>query len=569
MAKFRKNLNISENNYLGTGMLSKISFSGKVYLVLFLLTGGLLIQFILVLSCFYEYRNAAMNIGDFQKINDGSLTVLYNFSQDLLDKFKISSSAEIAVDVSDDLSQIIQATANLKNNFSHNTASEQIKDIEEIIVEFGKIKTPLSNTMYQEALKLFERFQKAVTSLETIISARYQRDYHEILMIVFIKFTIALITLVITISISKWLAGCARRSVEEPAGRIISCLQGNTDLQVKLPIFASEGLGATGLILNDAIAKWHSLALEFKNASNKLNYLIEELACDFNQLFFIEVQLREVYREIESNLQNQREVGQRVDEKIDALIDDLSGLQNLPRKINEIAEEFNSLLTVNQDYLKGISNRQLEVKDESHSLITFLRDLGATSGRVDRIMKELGEIEEESQMLAFNSAISAARAGEEGQGFSVVAKEIANLVERSKRASNNLSGLIVEIQSQTDQIVSLIPENDQAELGKMALDQIINSVCEKVNVNAAKCLAELEQMRQMVETVFVMTNETFEEINLKLKSSPVVTSGLSEIKETIDRYLASVAYTGEIKGKIQETVVSLQSATDLLINRNT
>ncbi|MGE5606334.1 MAG: methyl-accepting chemotaxis protein, partial [Bacteroidota bacterium] len=356
---------------------------------------------------------------------------------------------------------------------------------------------------------------------------------------------------------------------EEPAERIINCLQGSgADLQVKLPIYAGEGLGTTGLILNEAISKWHSLAMEFKNASNKLNYLIEELVSGFNQLFFLEVQLREVYHEVQSSLHDQQQVGKRVDEEIQGLISGLTGLQNLPRKLSEISQEFNSLLTVNQDYLKGIADRQVEVHNESHNLIIFLRELGATSGRVDRIMQELGEIEEESEMLAFNSAISAARAGAEGQGFSVVAKEIANLVERSKRASNSLSGLIGEIQTQTDHIVGLMPKNDQVESGKIALDQIINSVFESLNENAAKCVIELDQMRQVAETIFALSSETFDEINLKLESSPVETSGLAEIQKIIDRYLESVAYTGSLKDKIQETVSNLQSATDLLISRN-
>lgn len=569
MAKFRKNLNISESNYSGTGILSKLNFSGKFFLALFLLSTGLLIQYILMLSYFYEYRNALMDIGNFRKSNDRSLAVFRDLSHDVLEKFKISKNTGIVVDVSEDLSQIILACDSLKKNLHQNIALEQIKDIEEIVTQFRKIKSPLPALIYQESLKLFEQFQEAVISLETVLSGLYQRNFREILIIMFLKFAIVLSILLIEIAICNWLVRCALRSVEEPAERIIRCLQGsNADLQVKLPIYAREGLGATGLILNEAIAKFHSLALEFKNASNKLNYLTEELASGFNQLFFLEVQLREVYHEVESSLKDQQQVGNRVDEEIEALIFNLSGIQNLPRKLSEISEEFNSLLTVNQDYLKGITGRQLEVKNESHNLTAFLRDLEATSGRVDRIVKELGEIEEESEMLAFNSAISAARAGEEGQGFSVVAKEIANLVERSKKASADLGGLISEIQAQTDQIVNLIPENSEVKSGKIALDNIINSTFENLNETAAQSLAELDQMRQVAETIFFISSETFEGINHGLKSSPMETSGLIEVQKAINRYLESVAYTGKVKDEIHETVNELQSATDQLINRN-
>lgn len=569
MARFRKNLNISENNYSGTGILSKFSFTGKFYLVLLLLGVGLLIQSLLILSYFYEYRNELMNLGNFRKINDQSLGVFRDLSQDIIEKFKISISTGIAVDVSDDLTQLMQASDDLKKNLDQNLAFDQIKNIEELIEEFIKIKSPLSAQMYQEALESFDRFQEAIVSLETVLAKYYQSNYHEIIIIIFIKFVVVLLILVAEILIGKWVVGCALRSIEEPAERIVNSLQGSgADLQVKLPIFAGEGLGATGLILNEAIAKWHSLALGFKNASNKLNYLIEELAVGFNQLFFLEVQLREVYHEVQSSLQDQQQVSKRVDEEIQQLRSGLAGLQSLPRKLSEISQEFNSLLTVNQDYLKGIADRQVEVKDESLNLISFLRELGATSERVDRIMKELGEIEEESEMLAFNSAISAARAGEEGQGFSVVAKEIANLVERSKRASNSLSGLIGEIQAQIDRIVSLMPKDDPVESGTIVIDQIINSIFERLNENAAKCVTELDQMRQVAETIFAISSETFEEINLKLDSTPVEAGRLTEIQKVIDEYLESVTYTGTLKDKLQETINNLQSATDLLVNGN-
>lgn len=569
MARFRKNLNISENSYSGTGILSKFSFTGKFYLVLLLLGVGLLIQSLLILSYFYEYRNELMNLGNFRKINDQSLGVFRDLSQDIIEKFKISISTGIAVDVSDDLTQLMQASDDLKKNLDQNLAFDQIKNIEELIEEFIKIKSPLSAQMYQEALESFDRFQEAIVSLETVLAKYYQSNYHEIIIIISIKFVVVLLILVAEILIGKWVVGCALRSIEEPAERIVNSLQGSgADLQVKLPIFAGEGLGATGLILNEAIAKWHSLALGFKNASNKLNYLIEELAVGFNQLFFLEVQLREVYHEVQSSLQDQQQVSKRVDEEIQQLRSGLAGLQSLPRKLSEISQEFNSLLTVNQDYLKGIADRQVEVKDESLNLISFLRELGATSERVDRIMKELGEIEEESEMLAFNSAISAARAGEEGQGFSVVAKEIANLVERSKRASDSLSGLIGEIQDQIDRIVGLMPKDDPVESSTIVIDQIINSIFERLNENAAKCVTELDQMRQVAETIFAISSETFEEINLKLDSTPVEAGRLTEIQKVIDEYLESVTYTGTLKDKLQETINNLQSATDLLVNGN-
>mgnify|MGYP001381103840 CR=1 FL=1 len=569
MAKFRKNLIVSDNNYSGTGILAKLSFSSKFYLALFLLALGLSIQSVVALSCFYEYRSELINLANFRQDNDHSIAVFHDLLRDLEAKFEISGRTGIPMEVTDGLNQVNLACVNLKRNFDDQIALEQIAHIEELIAEFNKIPPPLSVEAYQETVPLFQRFQVAVNSLEAVFGELYQRNYREILVIMVIKFTSVFLILLLEIKFCKWLASCALRSVEEPAERIIRGLQGpNGDLQVKLPILASEGLGATGLILNEAISKWHSLALEFKNAGNKLHYLVDELASGFNQLFFIEVQLGEVYSEIESSLKDQQHIGNRVDEEIETVGSKLSELLHLPGKMNEIAQKFNSLLTVNQDYLSSIADKQLEINDESHDLKAFLWDLGATSSQIDRIMKKLEEIEEESEMLAFNSAISAARAGEEGRGFSVVAKEIANLVERSKRASTSLGEIIGEIQTQTDYIVGLIPENAADEFSRVSLDRFLTVGCQNLNETTAKCVIELTRMCQEIERIFIKSSETFEEINSKLNSSPVKISGLSEIGKTIARYLESVKYTRELKDKIYDTVNNLLLATDRLINRN-
>lgn len=569
MAKFGKNLNVSGSNYSGAGLLTKISFSGKVYLVLFLLVAGLFVQSILFLSYFYEYRNDLMNIALSRRTNDDTLRVLHDLSQDLLEKFNLSSRSGILVDGSDDIVQISQAINSLKNNLNGNIALEQINKIEALIDQFGRIASPITADKYQAAAKSYGQYNTAVNNLENVLSKHYQRNYQEILVIILIKCVIIFSLLLLEIWVCKLLFKRALWSIDEPADRIIRFLKvANVGSQVKSPVFTSEGLGNTGLILNEGISRWHTLTLSFKNASNKLNYLVDELASSFNQVFFLEVQLREAYLEIEASLNGQEQIGKKVNEEIEVIISDLSELQNLPRKVTEISEELNSLFTVNKEYLDGVLDRQVEVNNESHDVIVFLQDLGATSERVDLIMKELREIQEESEMLAFNSAISAARAGEEGQGFSVVAKEIANLVERSKKASNNLGGLIAEIQTKTEQIVGIIPEDGLIKSNKLSLDQTINSICLNLSETATKCLTELDQMRQVVETIFVKSNETFEELNSTSGLPQVKTGQLSEIQNTIARYLESVKHTGEVTDKISGSVNSLQSATDLLINRN-
>ena len=569
MAKFKKNMIISDQNYSGSGLWGKISFTGKLYLALVILLAGLLVQFSMVISHLYEYRNDLKDITATRRANDVFVEALFNYTQDILVKIHVVKNSEITVDISGDLAHMQQTIQNFNKKPDGDVFSKSISDFETIIDQFNEKVTLINPKNYQTAQNFSSQLGIMLTDLEKILSGYYQNQYQEILVILVIKLMIILLMVLLVIIICKWLVKCAIRSIDEPADRIIRVLHGsNGDLKVKIPVFSSEGLGASGLLLNAGISKWHEFALEFKNASNKLDYLIEELSSNFNQVFLLEAQLQGAYQEIESSLDEQKKMGERVDQEIQTIITELSELQFIPRKISQLAEDLNSLLTVNKESLSGLLNKQTENNNESQSIVTYLKDLSATSGRVDRIMRELEEIEAESEMLAFNSAISAARAGEEGQGFSVVAKEIANLVERSKKASNNLSKLISQIQTKTEQIVSLAPEKELIEEERFSLDQRINIICENLSETAVKCVNEINLMGQVIQTIFDKNNETFEKINVTSDLTYSETNELGEIKDIIGRYLDSLKHTGEINAKICETVKKLQSATNLLINQN-
>lgn len=568
MAKFKKNLIVSEKNYSGSGVLSKISFSGKLYLAIFFLCAGLLVQCLLVVSSLYEYRNEFVSSANLRNSHTENIRALRNLSRNLMEKNYYTDIYKVTVDASGDLAQIQQAL----NNFNDNIFSKPITKVEEIINQFVHNGSYLYTHNFSYNEQLIGQYRMVINDLEKVAFEYYHQNYQEVLVALIIKFAIALLVLVLNIIICKWLSKCAIQSVDIPADRIIKCLQGsNGDLNVKIPVLTMEGLGGTGRLLNDGISKWSGLALEFKTASNKLNYLVEELTAGFHEIFLLETQLQGVYSEIETSFNQQEQMGKKVDAEIETIVSDLSNLQYLPRKVGEISEEVNSLLAVNKENLSGLINRRIDSNNESHDIINYLKELESTSERVDRIMKELEEIEAESEMLAFNSAISAARAGDEGQGFSVVAKEIANLVERSKKASGNLSGLIGQIKTKTEQIVSLTPENDLLEQGELSLEKTVNSICSNLNETAIKFLTEINNMRQVAETIFIKSNEAFAEISSISDSSQAQgdTNDLKNINDTIGRYIESIKNTGEISANIRETVNKLQSATNQLLNRNT
>ncbi len=302
------------------------------------------------------------------------------------------------------------------------------------------------------------------------------------------------------------------------------------NLLVRADVSSHDELGVIGASFNQIADTLQDAMERVSSCSDALNVAARDLRANAEQI-----------AAGSENVASQAVTVATAGEEMAATSNDIaSNCGHAVDSVNRASATASSGALVVQQTVEGMARIAAKVQDSARTV----ESLGARSDQIGQIIGTIQDIADQTNLLALNAAIEAARAGEQGRGFAVVADEVRALAERTTRATREIGEMIKAIQTETKSAVA-------------AMEEGVREV-ERGTDDAARSGQALEDILAQVGDVTCQINQIATAAEEQTATTNQISSNMQRITDVVQETAGSSQMTADAAGRLAGLAQELQ-----------